>query len=120
MITGIITCVPHKFLFDEYGARAFLDHFYYRLNRLDSNYFLFSLSAVPKINVIHFYLLIDGRIRFRANISQITGEEIITFADGRTIHGKAWAEVTGPVIRAPRRIEMKGFRGFRYTEELFQ
>jgi hypothetical protein len=111
--------MPHKFVFEEYGAKAFLDHFYYRLNRMDSAYFLFTLSGIPRIQVLHFYLLVDGRVRFRANISKITGEETIPFTDGRTIHGKAWAELTGPVIRAPFIIKMKGFQGFRYTEELF-
>ncbi len=120
MITGIIKCMPSKFVFHEYGARRFVRDFVQRPNDNENSCFLFTLSAIPKVNVLHFYLLIAGRIRYRANISSIEGRASRDFHDGRgPIHGNAWAILTAPVVRAPFRIEMKGFRGFRYTEELW-
>lgn len=118
--TGIIKTMPSEFVFKEYGARRFLRDFYYRLNDPDTDWcFMFTLSAIPKFSVLHFYLLVAGRIRYRANIAEIEGPSTKKFSGGRTISGRAWATITGPVVRSPFVIEMKGFRGFRYTEDLW-
>jgi hypothetical protein len=117
--TGIIKTVPHKFVFEEYGATRFMDDFFYRLNADWRNCFLFTMPSIPKIGVLHFYLLIDGRVRFRANIVEYRGPKTLHFSRGRTISGKVWVLLCGPVVRAPFKVEMKGFRGFRYTEDLW-
>jgi hypothetical protein len=117
--TGIIKSMPHDFIFEEYGAKRFIDHFFYRPNQSDNCYFIFSLLGMPKYDVLHFYLLVDKRIRFRANIISFEGESTKNFGGGRVIHGRAWVNVGAPVVRAPFPIPMTGFRGFRYTPTLF-
>lgn len=117
--TGIIKCMPHKFVFDEYGAVRFIQDFFYKPNRDPNNVFYLTLSAIPKFDVLHLYLLVDKCIRFRANIVEFRGPATYKFSSTRTITGKAWVVVGAPVIRAPFKIEMRGFQGFRYTSTLF-
>jgi hypothetical protein len=117
--TGIIKTMPHKFIFEEYGARRFIEDFYYLPNGGDCCWFLFTMPSIPKYEVLHFYLLVDGRIRFRANIVEFRGPATYRFSRTRVISGKAWVLVGAPVVRAPFKIEMRGFRGFRYTENLW-
>lgn len=117
--TGIIKCMPLKFIYEEYGYSRFLRDFVLRLNNEDGSCFLFTLSSIPKYDVLHFYLLFGGKIQYRANIAKIEGPRSITFPGRSTINGRAWAWLSGPVLEAPREILMKGFQGFRYTEELF-
>jgi hypothetical protein len=110
--------MPASF-FEEYGMRHFLRDFYFAPNDDPRNCFLFTLSGMPKYEVLHFYLVVGGRVRFRTNIAKFEGERTLAFANHRSIHGNAWVWCCAPVVRAPFKIEMKGFRGFRYTEDLF-
>lgn len=111
--------MPHKFIYDEYGYDNFINDFVRRPNGNDGSCFLFTLSSVPKYDVLHFYLLYDGFIRYRGNIAKFEGPRTIVFPGRRVVKGRAWAWITGPVIPAPGEIPMKGFQGFRYTEGLF-
>lgn len=114
---GIIKTMPMSF-FALYGMERFTREFYTNPNKNDHSYFMFTLSGKPKYEVLYFYLLYEGYIRYRANIIQVRGEETINFGHGRSIHGKAWIDVGAPVIKLDP-IPMKGFQGFRYTEQLF-
>jgi hypothetical protein len=71
---------------------------------------------------LHCYILVGGRVRLRANISHWeagTGSAIESW-DGHDLSGaKYWAILTGPVVYPPEPINMRGFQGFRYTEELW-
>ena len=117
--TGIIKTMPHKFVFEEYGAVQFMEDFFYRPNADARSCFLFTMPGIPKFEILHFYLLVDGRIRFRANIVEFRGPATSHFSNHRSIAGKAWVLVGAPVVRAPFKLEMKGFRGFRYTGDLW-
>ncbi len=115
MYTGIIKTMPLSF-FEEYGMKRFLNHFFERPNRSDDAYFMFTLSGQPKYDVLFFYLLFDGAIRYRANIIQFRGESTLRINKNKDIHGKAWVDVGAPVIKLEHPIPMSGFQGFRYTD----
>jgi hypothetical protein len=115
---GIIKTMPMDF-FTRYGMERFEKHFYTNPNEQTDRYFMFTLSGRPKYSVLYFYLLFDGAIRYRANIIQVRGEATYRFPGG-TIHGKAWIDTGGPVIKYYKPYPMKGFQGFRYTDGAFE
>lgn len=77
------------------------------------------LGNQPKKDFSYIYLCIGGKIRFRTYNGGIRGEMSPTFASGRSMYGKAWVLLSGPVERPRQPFPMKGFRGYRYTEKLF-
>jgi len=78
-----------------------------------------AIGSLPKYDVLNCYIVIDGKIRYRARIAgfECGGER--TFIDGRTCSARNWMLLCAPVEKAPRDIPMRGFQGFRYTEELW-
>ncbi|MBX3267055.1 MAG: hypothetical protein KF831_10145 [Acidobacteria bacterium] len=80
-----------------------------------------ALAQVPTKDVLHLYLLIEGKIICRMNIA--------SYVDGSTSEVKCWDEVsrkpkvwavcTAPLSFPPTPIARRGFQGFRYTEDLW-
>lgn len=85
--------------------------------RLDCIYI--ALQAMPKFEVLHMYLIIDGAIDLRLNIAGYEPGEARKCWDESIRHPKYWAVCTGPVSRPPETMLRRGFQGFRYTEELW-
>lgn len=78
-----------------------------------------AMAQLPKTEVLHMYLLIEGQIRVRLNIVEyIAGTEEICW-DSTIRQPKWWAVCSGPVAKPPQEIKRRGFQGFRYTEELW-
>lgn len=78
-----------------------------------------ALQCIPKHDVLHMYLLVDGSIDVRLNIAGYEPGDSRECWDQAIRKPKYWAVCTGPVSRPPERIERKGFQGIRYTEELW-
>lgn len=121
MITGIIKCLPKKWL-DDVGGEKYLERtFHHSLLREDS-WFYMSLAGKPKYDVGHFYLLINGFVRFRLNLAGIEPGGTLVFRDRpipQTWTARYWAILTAPIAEPFERMPMRGFQGFRYTEHLF-
>lgn len=79
----------------------------------------FSLSGVPRIEVLHLYLLIAGEISLRMNIAGYEHGDSRKCWDNTTRKPRCWAICTAPVSRAPEPIKRRGFQGFRYTGGLW-
>jgi hypothetical protein len=78
-----------------------------------------AMAQLPKVEVLHMYLLIEGQIRVRLNIVEyIAGTEEICW-DATIRQPKYWAVCSGPVLRPPEPIKRRGFQGFRYTGDLW-
>lgn len=80
-----------------------------------------ALAQKPTIEVLHCYLLLEGKIVVRANISHFEpgdGRAVKSW-DGRSLAPKWWAVLTAPISWPPEEIKMRGFQGFRYTQELW-
>jgi len=115
---GIIKTMPMKF-FEDFGGlerfdRAFMDY----CNSSDRAFWYFNLSSKPKYEVLYFYILFDGAVRYRANILDYLPEQEMPVAGG-VMWAKCWVRVCAPVIKATEPFPKKGFQGFRYTEKLF-
>jgi hypothetical protein len=78
-----------------------------------------ALSAMPKIDVLHMYLLIEGQIRVRLNIVEYAPGTAEICWDSTIRQPKYWAVCSAPVERPPEPISRRGFQGFRYTEDLW-
>lgn len=90
-----------------------------KMNDIEDNYWIFNLSGKPRYEVLYFYLLIAGKVTYRANIIGYEDGKTIKCYTGEYRHGRIWIQVGAPVIKAAEPVEMKGFQGFRYTEFLF-
>lgn len=78
-----------------------------------------ALSAVPRIEVLNMYLLLDGEIQVRLNISDYQPGDARECWDKTIRQPKVWVECTGPVSRPLEPIYRRGFQGFRYTDDLW-
>jgi hypothetical protein len=118
--TGIIKTMPANWLKDVPGGVERWERSVFSMNGSDKFQWRFNLPGRPRFDVLHFYLLMGGIIRFRANIISYDEAEEIKCYDGSKHFGRCWVIIGPPVMRAPREIRMKGFQGFRYTEDLWQ
>lgn len=121
--TGIIRTLPYRPDSPEHFLRAayrkMLDGLNC-LNRFDNAHVLIGLSQLPKIEVLHCYLLVSGRVIGRAHIASFDGNVgTLQCWDGTMRDHKYWAVLSAPYEPAPEVIRMRGFQGFRYTQELW-
>lgn len=78
-----------------------------------------AVQCIPKYDVLHMYLLIDGQVDARMNIAGYEPGDSRKCWDETIRKPKYWAVCTGPVSRPPEPILRRGFQGIRYTEELW-
>lgn len=114
---GIIITISAEML-KERGYRNWLRNFLDAMSREDWTYWM-RQGACPKKDILYVYLCIGGKIRYRANFVTTEGPSEKEFSDGKIMFARAWIVMAGPVARPDQVIEMKGFRGFRYTHKLF-
>jgi hypothetical protein len=121
--TGIIRTLPYG----AHSSEEALRHAYHklmrglqRLNREDSYYVLLGMSAQPRLDVLHCYLIIEGKVIGRARIAGYeTNLRTVRCWDDTTRTYKVWAILSAPYEPAPETILRRGFQGFRYTVELW-
>ena len=78
-----------------------------------------AMQSIPTKDILHMYLLVEGKIGVRLNIAgYIDGDERECW-DRSIRKPKYWAVCTGPVSRPDEPIHRRGFQGFRYTENLW-
>lgn len=117
--TGIIRTLPTL-----YGGKAFAakSQFERSLRELDAGrmeFFYVTMQAVPRIEVIHMYILVEGFVRVRVNIAGYEEGGELDCWDGTTRSSKYLAICTAPVSYPPEPVKRRGFQGFRYTEDLW-
>lgn len=116
--TGIIRTLPSLYGDQSVGARRYKKSVQLlEAGKLDCIYI--ALQAMPKFDVLHIYLLIDGEIDVRLNIAGYEPGEARKCWDETIRNPKYWAACTPPVSRPPDKMLRRGFQGFRYTEELW-
>lgn len=77
-----------------------------------------SIGSRPTIDVLNAYIIILGRVRYKAVIAgwEPGGEK--QFSDNRKLTAKHWLQLAF-FEPAPIVIEIKGFQSFRYCTKLF-
>jgi hypothetical protein len=128
--TGIIRTLPwfgaedaKHLAFGEKGKAYWrMRRAFRRIDKSGEGSVLISLSQKPTIEVLHCYVLIAGLVRVRANIADfLNGQELgdVRCWDDSTRQAKWWAVLTSPISWPPEEVRMRGFQGFRYTENLW-
>lgn len=120
---GIIVTIGAKMI-GAHGYRHWLKNFLAAMERSESDddycYWLRQGNQPTYPDLQYVYLCIGGKIRYRAFYAGSMGTREMQFDNKpHPIFGKAWIMISGPIVRAPYKIERKGFQGFRYTEKLF-
>lgn len=85
--------------------------------RIDAIYI--ALQAIPTKDVLHLYLIIEGKIDVRLNIAGYEPGDSRKCWDGSYRAPRFWAVCTGPVSKPESPIKQRGFQGFRYTGDLW-
>lgn len=115
--TGIIRTLPPCYFDLTKREGNILAKCIERMNAQESEQlFSFSLSGKPKHEFIHVYIVCDGAVRWRFNFVGFDDKQRECI-DGVT-RGH-FVIVAGPVEMPPRELPMRGFRGFRYTSNLW-
>lgn len=121
--TGIVRCLPY------FGAQTASDkamnEAYERMlaalkalekGQRDTLYIAFHKK--PTLEVLHCYLLVEGKVIVRANISHFKEHKgrAVKSWDGRDLTPQWWGVLTAPVSWPEEIIKRRGFQGFRYTD----
>lgn len=85
----------------------------------DDACFYHFISSIPTIEVQWVYVCFRGYVQYKAILVKFMRNEPVMLATYQHPRPRNWCVTTGPVIKAPEQISMKGFRGFKYTKELF-
>jgi hypothetical protein len=117
--TGIIRTLPALYGDASISAKKFKA----AIKRLESGddeaVVYIALAQKPRIEVLHMYLLIEGKVSIRLNIAGYEDGHAAECFDRTIRTPKYWAVCTGPVSRPPEPVKMRGFQGIRYTEGLW-
>lgn len=116
--TGIIRTLPSLYGDEKTGAVRYAEAIL-QLEREQIPAIYIALQAVPKYEVLHMYLLVDGEINIRLNIAGYEPGDARKCWDETIRQPKFWATCCAPVSRPLEPIKRRGFQGFRYTEDLW-
>jgi hypothetical protein len=116
--TGIIRTLPALYGNASISAKRFKAAIK-RLESGDEAVVYIALAQRPRIEVLHMYLLIEGKIHVRLNIAGYEDGHAAECFDKTIRRPKYWAVCTGPVSRPSEPIARRGFQGIRYTEGLW-
>lgn len=116
--TGIIRTLPSLYSDASAGAKAYRKSIQWlEAEQIPAIYI--ALSAMPKIEILHMYLLIEGFVQLRLNIAGYEPGDARECWDKTIRKPKFWAVCCAPVSHPVEPIKMRGFQGFRYTEDLW-
>lgn len=79
----------------------------------------------PTQDVLYVYIIVCNQLKYRLNfVGYETGETEVDNGDGVSWSRServGWSRIVmaGPIVHAPRKIKLSGFRGFRYCIKLF-
>lgn len=84
----------------------------------------FLKSNLPTQDVAFVYIVFDGKVQYRTNLVCYQRNIAMSFDDApdgivREFPPSNWILLSGPAMRAPYDIPMKGFQGHRYSKMLF-
>lgn len=117
--TGIIRTLPLIYANKAHEAYKGFHRTIAAMERDPDTIMFFALPSRPKHELLHFYVLVDGLISIRFLIAGFKAGEVMECWDGTTRTPGAIAICNGPVSRPRAPIPMRGFRGFRYTQDLW-
>jgi len=121
---AIILTLPVAFFNDRGMSTDQFKVLFERYMQRDDALWNFRLTNLPTFDVNYVYLVFAGHVQYRANLVQYERNKTKRFADApdgktRTFPNCNWVLFTGPIIKPPQPIPMRGFQGFRYSLIIF-
>lgn len=121
--TGVVRCLPY--FGAETASDEAMNQAYGRMmaalkaiERGERDGLYIAFDKKPTIEILHCYLLVEGKVVVRANIShweEGDGRPVKSW-DGRDLTPNWWAVLTAPVVWPDEPFPRRGFQGFRYTD----
>ena|ERR1051325_3748317 len=116
--TGIIRTLPSLYGDASVGAKRYRRSVaMLEAGNIDAIYI--ALTCMPRIEVLHMYLLIEGQVQVRLNIAGYEPGDTRECWDKTIRTPRFWAVCTGPVSKPSDPVRMRGFQGIRYTDALW-
>jgi hypothetical protein len=122
---GILLTMPKAFFEDRQMSEADFKKVFERFMAMDDGIWNFIKKTLPVHDIAYCYLVFGGKVQYKVNIVGYERNVAKTFYDTpdakpRNFEASNWIILSGPAIKPPFDIPMKGFQGFRYvTNELF-
>jgi hypothetical protein len=123
MYDSIIVTMGQQMIKEKGGLLAFIRWFELSFE-VETSYWMHKSRNKPQHDVLYVYVVICGRIYYRC----MYGGHYLpgSGATGQLAPGAEETHVTfpfiilsGPLVKAPGKIERKGFQGFRYSSKIF-
>ncbi len=121
---ALILTMPVAFFKDREMTEEQFGELFERFMQKPDSLWNFKKTQLPTQEVIWVYLIWSGKIQFRLNFVDIERNKTKVFTDSwdgkvRTFPAQNWIILSGPAVKAPYEIPMKGFQGHRYTQKIF-
>jgi hypothetical protein len=122
---GMLLTMPRAFFESRGWDEEQFAEYFERYMKDEDNIWNFRKKTLPKYDIAFCYLVFGGKVRFKLNIVCLERNVTKVFYDGpdakpRNFESSNWIILSGPAIKPPHEIQMKGFQGFHYvTKELF-
>ena len=101
------------------GLLTFIRHFEGCLRDENSGFWLHKSKNGPLQDVAHVYIIVCNRLRYRVFFGGYERGETQVFMRWGEKRIISWPRIilAGPFEKAPHKIQMRGFQGFRYVYE---
>src|SRR5882672_2624482 len=121
---AIILTMPVAFFLDRGMTQDQFTDLFERYMRREDALWNFRKKLLPLEEVAWVYLVWNGKVQFRLNFVCCEKDVAKTFTDSwdgraREFPKSNWIILSGPAVKPPYEIPMKGFQGHRYTYKLF-
>ena len=122
---GIAITFGQQMINEQGGLRTFLKAFQHTMDLYEEgNYWMHTCSNFPKIETDHIYIIVANRLYGRVycgGYHKNADANVIAYgATGlQKLMEKPFVILSGPFEKCPFKRELRGFQGFRYTEQLF-
>jgi len=114
---GIILTMGAQVIDANNGLLRFMRHFTSCLD--NGNYWLQKARMAPKEDIAQVYIVLQNRLWCRVFYGGYSREGTTVFMRTGEERSFPWPHMilAGPIERAPKKIPMRGFQGFRYIYE---
>jgi hypothetical protein len=116
---GIILTMGQRVIDANGGLRNFIRHFTNCCRDENSGLWLQKSRNSPKQDIAFVYIVVANRLAYKVYYGGYTREPATVWMLNGEQRSFPWPHMilAGPIERAPRKIIMRGFQGFRYVYE---
>ena len=116
---GIIITMAKEVVQANSGLRTFIRHFESAVSGEDGSYWLHKAKNSPKRDIAYVYVIVANRLQYKVFYGGYERHPTSVFMHSGEERKISWGRMVlaGPFEKAPRKMPMRGFQGFRYVYE---